>query len=221
MIQDSRLLLAIAAFFAAWAASGKVAEAAAPLTPPVPKPPPAGLPAFKLDFVRKLYLPAERTASEMFGKDGLGKKRDAIITQAAHESDWGRSGLSSPGARLQILPGKAVGPALNIFGFKSGADWLRAQSPYVLMWTKEQDPKTGKWERVLAPFRVYASWEESLRDWARLMTTRFRYRASADALRTGDPLAFFRAVGASGYATDKIYGEKLAGVYGSVERAVV
>jgi flagellar protein FlgJ len=131
------------------------------------------------------------------------------IVQAALESNYGTSTLSKPDASLTILPGGAIGPANNIFGFKTGSAWLKAGKPYVSLPTTDYDAQ-GKAVKGLQPFRAYVSWEESYRDWARLMQTpMYAEDGSLEALKTGDLEAFGEALGVH-YAPNQGYGARLA-----------
>lgn len=144
--------------------------------------------------------------------------------QAAHESGYGASGLSSPDSKLEIridAPGTPpynstvlrIGPANNFFGFTAelGTYWRSQNRPYVLMPTTEW--KDGKPYKTTRPFRAYSSPEESYRDWARLMQTPAYVKAGAPvALKAGDVAGFAEAMRKVGYATDPTYAAKLVRV---------
>jgi flagellar protein FlgJ len=119
-----------------------------------------------------------------------------ILTQAAHESAMGLSALALKG--------------MNFFGF-TGEAWAKAGKPTVAMPTREFIK--GAWVAVTRPFRAYASPDDSMRDYARLLTTQPRYAEVVKAARAGDVGGTFAALGRSGYATDPTYGQKLQGVY--------
>ena len=165
----------------------------------MPKIPSPGKPTDKRRaFVQKIWGMAEKIALEK------GWKRDIIITQAAHESGWGTSQLA---AKYN-----------NLFGFTEGG-WQAAGKPVVDLPTTEW--LAGKATKVSRYFRVYDTWEDSLRDWARLITSYPRYAPAVKAIAQGDMRAFSEAMQKAGYATDPTYGAKLARVYGEVERVAV
>ncbi len=116
------------------------------------------------------------------------------ITQAAHESGWGASELTKQ--------------ANNLFGF-TGESWEVAGRPIIKLPTKEF--VKGGWVTMLRPFRAYASWNESVRDWSNLM--RFpRYKLALIAATKGDIKEFAKQIAAGGYATDPNYAHALIGV---------
>lgn len=150
------------------------------------------------------------------------------IAQAALESAYGQSELSRPTAKLSILKKGfegpiAQGPAHNYFGFKTGEAWINAGRPYVLMPTwdyykKGQKMPNGeiatvdgqklKWP---APFRAYASPEESYRDWARLLQIPAYVADGVPvALKADDLEAFGKALSIH-YAPNQGYDKRLLG----------
>jgi flagellar protein FlgJ len=127
-----------------------------------------------------------------------------IITQAAHESGVGLSKLTELGN--------------NLFGF-TGESWAKQGKPVIRFPTREFI--NGAWVTVQRPFRRYANWTDSMRDYARLLTTQPRYAEVVRQARAGNIPGTFAALGRSGYATDPTYGDKLAGVYQSVATYLV
>ena len=120
------------------------------------------------------------------------------LTPAAHESGWGRSGLTKK--------------ANNLFGF-TGESWERNGKPVIRLPTIEYIE--GERRVVTRPFRAYNSWEESVRDWARLMHFP-RYRQALIWAKEGDVGAFAADVAAAGYATDPLYAIKLSSTAAAV-----
>ncbi|MFC4087228.1 glucosaminidase domain-containing protein, partial [Amycolatopsis samaneae] len=113
------------------------------------------------------------------------------VGQAAHESRWGASGLSTADR--------------NYFGFKctsatNPGPIATGCHPYQ---TTECTPTCHP---VTAYFRVYRSMEDSFRDYGRLLTTSPNY-AGALPFRH-DPDRFIREV-AKKYATDGSYADKV------------
>lgn len=160
------------------------------------------------------------TATAVENETGISARLGII--QAALESGYGGSDLSRPTAKLTVLPSNVVGPAYNIFGFKCGDAWLKAGKPYVLVPTTDyyavgQKMPNGeiatvpnqalKWP---APFRAYASWDESYRDWARLMQTSGYVADGALAALQADDLSQFGVALSKRYAPNQNYGDRLA-----------
>ncbi len=113
-----------------------------------------------------------------------------VVAQAILESNWGQSRL----ARV----------AKNLFGIKAVNRHVEA----ITLPTVEFDPGSNRPRIVPARFAVYASYEDCLGDYARLLAFAPRYapaRAVAD-----DPFAFAEQLEACGYATDPGYAEKIS-----------
>lgn len=150
------------------------------------------------------------------------------IAQAALESKYGQSDLSRPSAKLQILSKTfngplREGPAHNYFGFKTGQAWIDAGRTYVMMPTWDYYKKgqkmpngevaitEGQSLRWPAPFRAYASPDESYRDWARLMQIpTYVADGAVTALKNDDGEAFGKALSIH-YAPNQNYDKRLLG----------
>lgn len=159
-------------------------------------PTPAGnIPDYKRAFVTALWLAADEVSRE------VGWPRDLIISVAAHESNWGRSGLTKL--------------ANNLFGFKVNTEWLAAGKPYVEMPTGEVFG--GVATTIKAKFRAYPTWADSVRDYVRLITTLSRYAKANEYAKRGDLQGYFKAVKEGGYATDPRYDEKLSGMLAQIK----
>ena len=159
-------------------------------------------------------------------QSSLGYSARLGVSQAALESRYGQSDLSRPTAKLDILvKGKIVrqGPANNIFGFKTGQAWIDAGNTYVLVPTidyykKGQKMPNGevatadgqplKWP---APFRAYPSWDDSYRDWARLMGISVYVADGAPAALKADDLGAFGRALSIHYAPNQGYDKRLLG----------
>ena len=89
-----------------------------------------------------------------------GIPADFMLAQAAHETGWGR----------REIRGSDGSNSHNLFGIKAGAGWT---GPTVTITTTEVIDGTPR--KVRANFRAYASYEESFRDYARLIGTSPRY----------------------------------------------
>jgi hypothetical protein len=108
-----------------------------------------------------------------------------IIAQAALESAWGTSGLAEKGD--------------NLFGVKGA---YRGKS--VSMTTSEHSAKRG-WYKIVAKFRKYPSYYESILDLVAL----YRLPRYKSVLGQTDYAKAARAIQTAGYATDPTYADKL------------
>jgi flagellar protein FlgJ len=124
-----------------------------------------------------------------------------ILSQAAHESGWGRR-------EIRHADGS---PSNNLFGIKAGTGW---KGPVAEVMTTEF--VDGQPRKVMAKFRAYASHEESFRDYARLIKNSPRY---AGVLEEGGSAQGFAAnLQRAGYATDPEYATKLGRVINTTLR---
>jgi flagellar protein FlgJ len=131
-----------------------------------------------------------------------------MIGQAAHESGWGK----------QEIRNADGSPARNLFGIKAGAGW---NGPVAEITTTEY--VDGVAQKVTAKFRAYASYEESFRDYARMLKDSPRYAAVAAQAAQGAASAasaagFAHGLQRAGYATDPAYADKLARVINTTMR---
>ena len=133
-------------------------------------------------------LPTIRRAAVALGVNPLG-----LLAQAALETGWG-----------QRMPRTADGsPSLNMFGIKAGEEWSGARA---VADTVEFSGGVASQRRTA--FRAYGSIEESVSDFANLLSnspalSRRDCRPAAARKRTSQSIA------RSGYATDPEYGNKL------------
>lgn len=138
------------------------------------------------------------------------------MTQAAHESNWGNSGLTEK--------------ANNLFGYTADDVWIENKNQTMIMQTTEYSTyppeKIKYWNRVgdivtkipysngskltvAVPFRKYETWEDSVKDWARNISLRPRYAIAYKWAKEGNLEQYAVAVQAAGYATDPHYSEQL------------
>ncbi|WP_326716858.1 glycoside hydrolase family 73 protein [Vagococcus jeotgali] len=117
-----------------------------------------------------------------------------ILAQAILESDWGTSEL---GATYN-----------NLFGIKS----FSPNDDSVKLETKEF--KDGKWITIQANFKVYASWEDCIRDHTQLFVNGVDWDPYIyqGVLLADDYKTAAKALQVSGYATDPTYASKLIGI---------
>lgn len=186
--------------------------AGAALAAPVPAAAASGAPAApsaatplsqkQVDFVQQ-HGNAARAAEMQSGIPAA-----FMIGQAAHESGWGR----------QEIRNADGSPARNLFGIKAGAGWT---GPVAEITTTEY--VDGAAQKVTAKFRAYASYEESFRDYARMLKESPRYAAvaahAAQATASAASAAgFAQGLQRAGYATDPAYADKLARVINTTMR---
>lgn len=129
-------------------------------------------------------MPLAKKVADKFGLDPL-----VMVAQAALETGWGKH-----------LMKKGTDLANNLFGIKASADTsnsTRADSyEYV----------NGKKVLINSSFRAYSGFEESMEDYARLITGNKRY-ARVSAAQSPDE--YFEELQKAGYATDPQYASKL------------
>jgi flagellar protein FlgJ len=93
-------------------------------------------------------------------------------------------------------------PSLNMFGIKAGEGWNGARA---VADTVEFSGGVATQRRTA--FRAYGSIEESVNDFANLLSNSPRYREAIAA--GGNAQAYVHSIARSGYATDPDYGNKL------------
>jgi flagellar protein FlgJ len=128
-----------------------------------------------------------------------------LLGQAAHETGWGRG-------EIRHADGS---PAHNLFGIKATGGW---RGPVAEITTTEYID--GQPRKVVAKFRAYASYEESFRDFARLMNGSARYSGVMRDLATDGATVreFAEGLQRAGYATDPAYADKLGRVINTTLR---
>lgn len=125
-----------------------------------------------------------------------------MLGQAGHETGWGKSEIrNSDGSN-----------SFNLFGIKAGAGWSGKVAEVT---TTEYINGTPR--KLTAKFRAYASYEESFRDYARLISNSPRYEKAMG--QTGSAMAYASELQKAGYATDPAYAQKLSRAIQSVAQA--
>jgi flagellar protein FlgJ len=119
-----------------------------------------------------------------------------LVAHAALETGWGRSEPRHADGR----------PSYNLFGIKAGRSWT---GPTVEATTTEY--VDGVAQRQTERFRAYGSYAEGFRDYASLLVSNPRY---AGVLGSQDAATFSHGLQRAGYATDPMYGDKLARIIG-------
>lgn len=155
------------------------------------------------DFIAQ-HEPAAQAAARASGIPAA-----FMLGQAAHESGWGRH---------EILHADGSS-SHNLFGIKAGGSWT---GPVAEVTTTEY--VDGQPRKTVARFRAYASYEESFRDYARLIKDSPRYAGvignlSGPTDTDGNSVsAFAQGLQRAGYATDPAYAEKLTRVINTTLR---
>ena len=138
-------------------------------------------------FVSKLGAAANRVASE------AGIPASFMLGQAGHETGWGRSEIKNADGSNSF----------NLFGIKATGGWTGKVAEVTTTEYINGEPR-----KVTAKFRAYDSYEDSFRDYAKLVGTSPRYQAAMQNL--GSAHAFATQLQKAGYATDPQYAAKLS-----------
>jgi flagellar protein FlgJ len=172
---------------------GVTSRSAATNTPVATGPVPKG----RDGFVQSLSATAERVAQDS------GIPASFMLGQAGHETGWGKS-------EIKNADGSS---AFNLFGIKAGKGWTGKVAEITTT-----EFINGKAQKVTAKFRAYASYEDSFRDYARLITNSPRYEKAQATAKTGSAVAYAAELQKAGYATDPEYARKLSGAINSALR---
>ena len=139
------------------------------------------------NFVQAHSAAAQRVAQES------GIPAHYMLGQAGHETGWGKSEIRGAGGTNSF----------NLFGIKAGPGW---KGKVAEITTTEYI--NGQAQKVKAKFRAYDSYEESFRDYARLISQNPRYAQAMQSTASAHDYA--RALQKAGYATDPQYANKLS-----------
>ena len=148
------------------------------------------------EFVQSHAGAAERVAQ------ASGIPAAYMLGQAGHETGWGKS-------EIRHADGSN---SFNLFGIKAGKGWTGKVAEIT---TTEYIDGTPR--KVVAKFRAYDSFEESFRDYARLISQSPRYEQAL--AQTGSAQSYASALQKAGYATDPQYASKLSRAIETAERA--
>ncbi len=124
-----------------------------------------------------------------------------MVGQAGHETGWGQH-------EIKLRGGK---PSFNLFGIKADANW---KGKVAEVTTTEY--VGGVAHKQVAKFRAYDSYDESFRDYARLINTSPRYAQAKE--QTSSAFAFASGLQKAGYATDPQYAAKLSRAIETTQR---
>ncbi|HSV51914.1 MAG TPA: flagellar assembly peptidoglycan hydrolase FlgJ [Burkholderiaceae bacterium] len=124
-----------------------------------------------------------------------------MLGQAGHETGWGRR-------EIRHKDGSA---SFNLFGIKAGSGWNGKTAEVTTTEYVDGQPR-----KQVARFRAYDSYEESFRDYARLINESPRYAQARQ--KTDSSYAFASELKRAGYATDPEYASKLSRAINSTLR---
>jgi flagellar protein FlgJ len=141
----------------------------------------------QVEFVNKLSDAATRA------EKASGIPASFMLGQAGHETGWGKHEIKVKGGA----------PSFNLFGIKAGANWTGKVADVT---TTEYT--NGVATRKVARFRAYDSYEDSFKDYARMINESPRYAQAR--LQTTSVQAFASGLQKAGYATDPEYAHKLS-----------
>ena len=125
-------------------------------------------------------------------QDQTGVSALAILAQIALETGWGNKILVVTVANGQDTDSK------NLFNIKASPDWTGQTG-----WANVPEWVNGKYVMMRQYFRVYTSYDDSINDYLKVISTQTLY-ANAWAVRQ-DPFKYVNLIAQDGYATDPNY----------------
>ncbi len=141
----------------------------------------------QVDFVRQHSDAASRV------EKATGLPASFMLGQAGHETGWGQHQIKHKGGA----------PSFNLFGIKAGASWTGKVAEVTTT-----EFVGGVPQKRLARFRAYDSYEDSFKDYSKMIAESPRYEKVRQ--QTGSPQAFASGLQKAGYATDPDYAAKLS-----------
>jgi flagellar protein FlgJ len=146
-------------------------------------------------FVQHLSNTADQVEKES------GIPASFMLGQAGHETGWGKSEIRN----------KDGSNSFNLFGIKATKGWTGKVAEVTTTEFIDGTPR-----KVVAKFRAYDSYEDSFRDYARLINESPRYEKARE--KVGSAVAYATELQKAGYATDPEYAKKLSGAINSAQR---
>lgn len=141
---------------------------------------------------RENFVQHHRAAAERVAQDS-GIPASFMLGQAGHETGWGKSEIRARGGDNSF----------NLFGIKAGKGWTGKVAEIT---TTEYIG--GVPRKVTAKFRAYDSYEDSFKDYAKLINDNPRYEKARG--KTHSAVAYAAELQKAGYATDPQYANKLS-----------
>ena len=158
---------------------------------PVKAPLPAPLGSYKPTSNQSGFVQRHAADAAKVERDS-GLPSGYMLGQAGHETAWGQHEIKMKGGA----------PSFNLFGIKAGAGWTGKVAEVTTT-----EFVNGAAQKVVAKFRAYGSYEESFRDYARLITQSPKYAQVPQ--QTASAQAYASGLQRAGYATDPDYVSKL------------
>ena len=177
--------------------AGTTRTVATPVAPAAASTPTGPAPKGRDGFVQHLGGVAERVAQDS------GIPAAFMLGQAGHETGWGKS-------EIRTADGSN---SFNLFGIKAGKGWTGKVAEVTTTEYIDGEPR-----KLVARFRAYDSYEDSFRDYARLINNSPRYEKAR--AKTDSAVAYAAELQKAGYATDPAYARKLSGAIQSALRAM-
>lgn len=138
------------------------------------------------EFIEKLWPVAKGLADEK------GINPQAVIAQAALETGWGK----------HVIQQANGNSSHNLFGIKADSRWKGEVAKVNTL-----EYRNGIAQKERAPFRVYDSFEESIKDYLYFVNDNSRYE---HAVKNGQSLKnYSEGLQDAGYATDPKYAQKI------------
>ena len=141
----------------------------------------------QVNFVRQHSDAASRV------EKATGIPASFMLGQAGHETGWGQHQIKLKGGA----------PSFILFGIKAGASWTGKVAEVTTT-----EFVGGVPQKRIARFRAYDSYEDSFRDYSRMISESPRYAKVRQ--QTGSAQAFANGLQKAGYATDPDYAAKLS-----------
>ena len=141
---------------------------------------------------REQFVQAHGAAAERVARES-GIPASYMLGHDGHETVWGKSEIR----------GDNGSNSFNLFGIKATGNWKGKVAEITTTEYVDGIPR-----KVKAKFRAYDSYEDSFRDYARLITENPRYAQAVES--TGNAKAYATALQNAGYATDPLYASKLS-----------
>jgi flagellar protein FlgJ len=141
----------------------------------------------QVDFVRQHSDIASKVEKES------GIPASFMLGQAGHETGWGKFQIRQKGGA----------PSFNLFGIKAGASWTGKVAEVTTT-----EFVGGVAQKRIAKFRAYDSYEDSFKDYSKMISESPRYAKVRE--QTGSAQAFASGLQKAGYATDPEYAAKLS-----------
>ncbi|MCY7306007.1 MAG: flagellar assembly peptidoglycan hydrolase FlgJ [Rhodoferax sp.] len=167
--------------------------APAPLAQRQTRPPGELVAAVQRPAANQAEFVARHSAAAAQVERASGIPSGYMLGQAGHETGWGKHEIKMAGGANSF----------NLFGIKAGTGWSGKVAEVTTT-----EFINGAAQKVVAKFRAYTSFEESFKDYARLITQSPRYAQVSQ--QTGSVQAFTSGLQRAGYATDPDYAAKLS-----------